>query len=593
MGRTNTGTVLGAAAICAALCGTVGAGEIESALVGKIRYDEMPGWTLATRVERLPDGREKVAVRFTADEARQPPRTAFTLRFPLRDAVGRWHTGAGLGKNLRPVWGCGLTGSLADQAPVVSVFSDSNRNRGLVACSEALRRVHYYMGVVEETTEIEYRAVLFPEPEAPLASYEAEFLLDFRDVFYADAIRDTFAWYAQMPAYRVGDVPAAAFDPLYSFWYSYHQDVFAAPVEAECAEAARFGMKVAILDDGWQTDDHNRGYAFCGDWNVSTNRFPDFAAHVARVQALGLKYMIWYSVPYVGVKSANYARFKGKYLWFHAEHEAGVLDPRFPEVREFLIGKYEAAMRDWGLDGLKLDFIDAMHFQGPDPAVKENYAGRDIKSLPLAVDRLMTDVRARLQTIKKDVLVEFRQPYIGPAIRKYGNMLRACDCPMDPLMNRVRTIDLRLTSGEVAVHADMLEWDAGDTPEGASKQFWSILFSVPQISVRLAEIPASHRAKLKEMLDFWMAHRDTLVKGTLRPMRPDLNYPVVHAEGKGEQVIAVYDAGQVADIDRARGEDVYLVNATDATRLVVREDGAVREVAVRPCSALRLERPGK
>ena len=53
------------------------------------------------------------------------------------------------------------------------------------------------------------------------------------------------------------------------------------------------------------------------------------------------------------------------------------------------------------------------------------------------------------------------------------------------------------------------------------------------------------------------------------------------------------EKSQVADIDRARGEDVYLVNATDATRLVIREDGAVREVAVRPCSALRLERPGK
>ncbi len=579
---------IGMAALCAAMCGGAYAGEITSGLVGTIRYDETPGWTIASRVERLADGREKILVSFSSETPHMPPRTAFTLRFPLRDAVGRWHTGAGLGKNLPPVWGCGLTGTLASQAPVVSVFSDSNRNRGLVACSEALRRVHYYMGVVEETTEIEYRAVLFPEPEASLDAYTVEFLLDFRDVFYADAIRDTFAWYAAMPAYRIGDVPSAAFGPLYSFWYSYHQDVFAAPVEAECAEAIKFGMKTAILDDGWQTDDHNRGYAFCGDWNVSTNRFPDFAAHIARVRAMGLKYMIWYSVPYVGVRSANYARFKGKYLRIRKEHETAILDPRFPEVREFLIGKYEAAMRDWGLDGLKLDFIDEMHFQGEDPAVKENYAGRDIKSLPLAVDRLMTDIRTRLQAIKKDVLIEFRQPYIGPAIRKYGNMLRACDCPMDPLMNRVRTLDLRLTSGEVAVHADMLEWDAGDTPEGASKQFWSILFSVPQISVRLAEIPASHRTKLKEMLDFWMAHRETLMKGELRPMRPDLNYPIVYAYGKDEQVIAVYDAGLVAEIDRTRGGKVFLVNATDAARLVLRENGRVREVSVRPCSATEL-----
>lgn len=580
------------AALCGLfLCGAVVAGEIQSRLVGTIRYDEGEGWRITSRVESQPDGREKLHVAFVSETPRQPPRTSFKFRFPLRDAVGRWHTGADLRKNLPPIWGCGLTGALSSQAPVVSVFSDSNRNRGLVACSEALRRVHYYMGVVEETAEIEYCAVLFPEPEAPLAAYEAEFLIDFRDIFYADAIRDTFAWYAAMPDYRIGVVPDAAFNPLYSFWYSYHQNVFAAPVEAECAEAVKYGLKTAILDDGWQTDDHNRGYAYCGDWNISTNRFPDFVAHVRSVQRMGLKYMIWYSVPYVGVKSANYSRFKGKYLWFNSEHETAVLDPRFPDVREFLIGKYEAALREWGLDGLKLDFIDAFHFQGEDPAIKENYAGRDIKSLPLAVDRLMTDIRARLQSVRKDVLIEFRQPYIGPAIRKYGNMLRACDCPMDPLSNRIRTIDLRLTSGEVSVHADMLEWNVGDTPEGASKQFWSILFSVPQISVRLAELPASHRVKLKEMLDFWMAHCDTLTKGELRPMRPDLNYPIVYAYGKGEQVVAVYDPGQVVDVDRTKGADVWIVNATDATRLVVRDGSTVREIAVKPCSAISLESP--
>lgn len=579
-----------ACAMAVALATGAQAGEVTSALVGKIRYNETPGWTLTVRTAQLADGREKVAVRFAADgAARQPPQTAFTFRFPLRDAVGRWHTGAGQDKNLPPSWACGLSGTLASGAPVVSLFSDANRNRGLVACSEVLRFVSYGMGVVEETAEAEYRAVLFSNPEAPLATYEAEFLLDFRDVFYADAIRDAFAWYAQMPAYRIGDVPPAAFDPLYSFWYSYHQDVFAKPVEDECALAVTYGMKTAILDDGWQTDDDNRGYAFCGDWNVSTNRFPDFAAHIRAVREKGMKYMIWYSVPFVGQKSANYARFKGKYLYENHGLKAAVLDPRFPEVRAFLIGTYETAMREWGLDGLKLDFIDSMHFQGEDPAVKENYAGRDIKSLPLAVDRLMTDVRARLQAIRPDVLIEFRQSYIGPAIRKYGNMLRAADCPMDPLANRVRTLDLRLSSGEVAVHSDMLEWNLGDTAEGASKQFWSILFSVPQISVRLADLPASHRAKLKEMLDFWTAHRETLMKGALRPMRPDLNYPIVYAEGKGEQVVAVYDAGQVVDVDRARGADVYLVNATDATRLVVREDGVVREVAARPCSVIRLD----
>ena len=91
------------------------------------------------------------------------------------------------------------------------------------------------------------------------------------------------------------------------------------------------------------------------------------------------------------------------------------------------------------------------------------------------------------------------------------------------------------------------------------------------------------------MLDFWLAHRDTLMKGELRPMRPDLNYPIVYAYGKGEQIVAVYDRGQVVDVDRTRGAKVYVVNATDAEALVVRENGRVREVKIAPCSHAQLD----
>ena len=161
-----------------------------------------------------------------------------------------------------------------------------------------------------------------------------------------------------------------------------------------------------------------------------------------------------------------------------------MLDPRFPEVRAFLISIYENALREWDIDGFKLDFIDMFRFDGEDPAVSENYAGRDIKSLPEAVDRLLSETMAHLNRIKPGILIEFRQAYIGPAIRKYGSMFRAGDCPADVLSNRVRTIDLRLSSGSTAVHSDMLEWNSADSAESAALQFLNILSSVPQISVR-------------------------------------------------------------------------------------------------------------
>ena len=572
------------AAVCGLLLTAAEAGEFTSALVGRVTYTDLPGWTVSVETKTPEKGVELWEFAMVADKPSVPGKWAVSCNFPLKDVVGRWATAGS--KKIPPDWGGWFNSSLYSQAPVLAYFSDSNENRGVIACSEALRRVNFRMGVHEPSATSCYWAELFSEPEAPLGSYKVSFRLDFRPIFYADAIRGAFAWFGTMPAYRPAAVPAAAFDPLYSFWYSYHQGVNTANVEKECAAAVPYGMKTAIIDDGWQTDDNSGRYAYCGDWEVSTNRFADFPGHIKKVQEMGMKYMIWYSVPYVGFKSKNFAKFKGKYLYEDHGMLAAVLDPRFPEVREFLIGKYEQAVRDWGVDGLKLDFIDSFGFRGADPAVKEDYAGRDIKSLPEAIDRLMTDVNKRLAAIKPGVLIEFRQSYIGPAILKYGNMLRAADCPMDVLSNRIRTLDLRLSCGPAAVHSDMLMWNMDESPEAA---FWNILFSVPQISVRLEEISAAHRAKLREMLDFWLAHRETIMKGELRPMRPDLNYPIVYAYGKDEQVVAVYDPAMVVEVDRSRGPIVYIVNATDAKTLVVREGKNVREVKVAPCSTLRLD----
>ena len=591
MKTANRFFVIGCGAL--ALAASASAGQFTSALAGDVSFTETNGWTVSAKTQRLGDGREKWTLDFAAAKALPPPETTVTCSFPIRDVVARWHMSAGA---LPPDWAGACSSTIYCRIPVAQLFSDTSENRALIACSDAFRRVSFKLGGREETGRAVYSATLFSEPEASCTSCRVEFLVDFRPVFYADALRDAMAWYEAMPEYAPSSVPPAAFDPLYSFWYSYHQNVTAASVEKECAAAAKCGFKTIIIDDGWQTDDNNRGYAYCGDWEVSPNRFPDFPAHVKKVQALGMKYMIWYALPVMGFHAKSYDRFKGKYLYDYGTLGYSVLDPRFPEVREYLIGCIERAVRDWGVDGVKLDFIDALdiccldavHTDPTDPAVKENYAGRDIKTIPHAFDRLMLDLRARLEKIRPGVLVEFRQGYVGPAIRKYGNMFRAGDCPMDYRTNRMRTLDLRLTSGATAVHSDMLMWGAGDSVETASKQFWSIIFAVPQISVRLNEIPAAYREKIREMVDFWVAHRETLVKGELRPMRPDLGYPIVYAYGPGEQVVAVYDESQLVKIDRAKGAKAFVVNATDATSLVVEEGASVRRVPMKPCAVTEL-----
>ena len=121
----------------------------------------------------------------------------------------------------------------------------------------------------------------------------------------------------------------------------------------------------------------------------------------------------------------------------------------------------------------------------------------DYHSINDAVDRLLKDVITTLKAIKPDVFIEFRQKYTGPAMRKYGNMFRAFDCPGDATMNRIRIADIKMLAGNTAVHSDMITWHKDDTVEVAALQMINTLFGVPQISVLLKEAAKDHLNMIK------------------------------------------------------------------------------------------------
>ena len=152
--------------------------------------------------------------------------------------------------------------------------------------------------------------------------------------------------------------------------------------------------------------------------------------------------------------------------------------------------------------------------------------GMDYVKMEDAILRLMTDVMQALRAIKPDILIEFRQSYIGPAMRTFGNMFRVADCPYDPLTNRVGVVDLRLMSGDTAVHSDMLMWHADEPVEVAARQLLNVLFGVPQISVRLDKVSEEHRRMLAFWTAFFAEHR-ALLAAPMEVESPELLYPLV------------------------------------------------------------------
>ncbi len=427
---------------------------------------------------------------------------------------------------------------LASNMPVQQLTSFKGKNKLCVAVSDVDSPVTINMGYVEETGNIICRVDFFTVPTNKKSSYNAVVRLDTRDVDFYDSIYDTVKWWENECGYEGAYVPESAKLPMDSLWYSFHQNLEHDKILSECRNSKALGMETVIIDDGWQTDDNSRGYAYCGDWQVSKTKIGDMTKLVDEIHQIGMKVILWYSVPFVGLYSQRYNEFKDYFLDGAGNgNNSFALDPRYKKVRDFLIGLYENAILEWKLDGLKLDFIDSFKLQGKSLEYDER---RDFQSLEDAIHALMSEIKERLTAINPDILIEFRQSYVGPSIRKYGNMLRVGDCPGNITVNRSQIINLRMTSGNTAIHSDMIMWNAEDTVENAAMQFANIIFAVPQISMLIEKLPEEHIKMLKYYISFWKQHREILINGKLTALSPENDYSQATSTLNDEAVTAVY-----------------------------------------------------
>ncbi len=445
-------------------------------------------------------------------------------------------------------------------APILCTVGDKGLNTQTVAVSDCSNPVtiQFYVKDLDQQDKVGYSVSFFTGTCSPMKEYTADIRIDCRKIPYYDSILSVSDWWTEY-GYTFPECPAAAEDALYSSWYNFHQAPDGERLLRDLEIAAQLGFRTVILDDGWQFAGPSSGsYSRCGEWQVSPDKFADFKAFTDGVHRLGMKLLVWFSVPFVGMESPVYSRFEGKYLYTSKGSKAGIVDPRYPEVRAYLKDTYKRFLLDYDIDGFKLDFIDSFH--AGDTTAEPNDA-MDCPTVEEAVHRLLTEIEEELAAIKPGLLFEYRQNYIGPAINRFGNMLRVADCAYDALTNRIGVIDLRLMGYPVAVHSDMLFWSKDESIPLCAKQLLNILFGVPQISVILADSTDEQKQLLKHYLDYWTENRDILLHGTFKPLHPELNYTSVTAESEKKCITVLY-----ADLPYAwdgRDSDVLLNGDTD------------------------------
>lgn len=546
-----------------------------------VASDDFGPFSISLSTFKTEENLEFVKLRMVSETEARPPIIQIEWKQPAIDIFSRWVPCIDFNRTINPNWWYDYKTKATSNAPVTCLYNLSGRNRLTVALSDAMNPIKTKVLLLEEEATVNFYVFLFSEPTHPIKEYEIIFRLDTRDIPYYESIEQVQKWWAAMPGYEPAAVPEIARLPMYSTWYSFHLNLNPDAVIEQCRLSKQLGCEAVIVDDGWQTSNNERGYSYCGDWEVTPEKIPDMKDFVSKVHETGMKFLLWYGVPLVGKYSKAWAKFKGKFL-DSEENDYCVLDPRFPEVREYLINIYESAVKNWGLDGLKLDFVDS--FNLTEHSADKLGHGRDYDSVPEAVDRLLKDALQKLKRLKPDFMIEFRQSYIGPLMRTYGNMFRATDCPNEALMNRVRTLDVRLLCGDTAAHSDMLMWNHSEPVESAAMQIVNILFSVPQISVLLDKIPEDHLKMVRFWLDFWIKNRDVLLGGKLVPMHPEILYSAVFAS-TASKVIAVVYSNPIVTLEKDVPGEIILVNGTFEKRIIVEmaEDYGRARLEVKNC----------
>ncbi len=479
----------------------------------------------------------------------------------LEDGFSVWTPGGGFDKGLRPSWRPVGNGSRSTSGvPIIAVVSSRGTNVASAAIADAATPLRLTAGIEEKSGMIRFVLQLFTELTEAVTHYETILMIDVSKRPYYESLSSIRQFFTGV-GYKSAYVPDAAKRAMFSSWYCFQKDVDEERLLQQCAIAKMFGMSTVILDDGWQTDEIRNGYTRCGDWKPVPSKFPDMRRFVDRLHGMGMKCMLWYSVPFVGKYAETIGKFKGMYL--RARDKEGsvmILDPRFKEVRAWLTETYKHAVSDWGLDGLKLDFIDSFSLSPDSPA---NYLDMDCPSLEMAVERLLSEVMTELKAINPDIMIEFRQSYIGPLMQTYGNILRVGDCAGGAIINRVNGLTLRLLTEGTAVHSDMLLWDYDAEPESAADQLSNILFLVPQISVLPEKLSPSHRKMLMHYLRFMDDNRDLLLDGNLVPLAPEANYSHAYAEKEGRVIAALYETSLFVIPERTKSLTVVNATASD------------------------------
>ena len=382
-------------------------------------------------------------------------------------------------------------------------------------------------------------------------SQDFELIIDQRPQVWTDSLAD---WRKAL-ALPLPEFPEGAWEPVFCTWYAVHAAVTQDWVEKNAEVASRLGFRTLIIDDGWCFDVMKRvspetistWYEMIGDWFLSEKKFPDFENHRKRVQAMGMKYLLWVAPFLIGAKSELYKQLADI---VKPEYHEGcyTFDSSRKEAAKLLLGKMKHVIQDYGLDGLKVDFLDYIFPNMEEPR------GED-------TTHFIQELARTIREVKKDALIEFRQAYATPGMLAYGTQFRAGDVPFDFIDNFHRLAQIRISVGDgVPVHADPAYWHPQESPENISRHRIASLAGVPMLSMDLLAISETEQKIIRHWLGFYQAHRETFNYGKWDVTYHQSGTAYAMVSNERESIIILHDSARIGEALAKAAKHVFVLN---------------------------------
>lgn len=147
---------------------------------------------------------------------------------------------------------------------------------------------------------------------------------------------------------------------LYNSWYATTFDVHCNEQMALAERAARLGVELFVVDDGWFKG-RNNDKAGLGDWTPDEEKFPDgLAPLIERVNELGMTFGIWIEPEMVNPDSDLYRAHPDWVLCYKNRQTITwrnqyMLDMTNPEVMTYLYTCFDALLKDNNIAYVKWD----------------------------------------------------------------------------------------------------------------------------------------------------------------------------------------------------------------------------------------------